>query len=140
MAPWFHKYRLDGQYSGSEKYFGLLLQFGFSNDFLVQQEIGLRSPTAKPLQLALQAEKQCGSGSFSQTCSVQSLNPQSFTVSNQNSVKLTENHVFSKTHCDEILLCPIHSTEESPQLLVLQTAEQTTDISHQAIVKVCILS
>jgi hypothetical protein len=45
MAPWFHKSRLDGQYSGSEKYFRLLLQFGFSNDFLVQQEIGLHSPS-----------------------------------------------------------------------------------------------
>jgi hypothetical protein len=43
-ASWIYRFRLDGQYSGSEEHFQILLQFGFSDDFLVQQEIGLHSP------------------------------------------------------------------------------------------------
>jgi hypothetical protein len=47
---------------------------------------------------------------------------------NQSSVKLTENPVFFETHCDEILLCPVLSSKERPQLLSASTAEQTADI------------
>jgi len=39
-----YRFRLDGQCSGPEEYFQILIQFGFSYDFLVQQETGLCSP------------------------------------------------------------------------------------------------
>ena len=121
----------------------------FSYDFLVQQETWLGSPKAlqrqSTLLLVLLAEKQCGSGSYFQTYSGQSLNPQLFTVTIQSCIKLTVNPVFHdrSKHIEMIY----HYIRDMIQKKVFNiqyvlTAEQTTNIFHQATVldKVCIPS
>jgi hypothetical protein len=130
-----YRFRLDGQYSGSEKHFRIFFWFGFSNDFLVQQETGLHSPEHCRSRIhcskCLLAEKQCGLGSYFQTCSVQSLNPRSFTSDNRSCIKLTENRVFHDR--SKHIEMRYHYVRDMVQKNVLSiqyvpTAEQTTDI------------
>ena len=66
--------------------------------------------------------------SLSQTCSVQSLNPQSFTVSDQNSVKLAKNPVFSKHNVMRYYYVRYIVQKKVLSIQYVPTIEQTVDI------------